>query len=263
LAEWLKASDCKSGEGILHGGSNPSRTTARFHSTGDNAPASGAGDRQFESGWDRVTTQDMASVFAGGWKHPETRSGPGSSSRAIAVIRDELCNVLHQLALRNRDLIINDIGCSDLSWVKAVLPMSADYQGYDVTEWENWPELRAAGWQLKVLDPLVTPMRQADVILCRDVMIHYPTETCMQLIQRCRESAQILIATSYTSGRYGPHDRTFSNDVRQARPSRQFKRLDLSQPPFSLACLRKIQEAHQGKYLGVWDLRASAHSSGG
>jgi hypothetical protein len=155
-------------------------------------------------------------------------------------------------------MVLNDIGCGDCTWLNGVLPEHTDYQGYDVVEWDTWRGLRQLGWKLAVLDAVTTPVREADVTICRDVMIHLPNDMNLDLIENIRHSKGVLLATSYDSGMYGAYNRTFSNDDRQPRPTRDFRRLDLSLPPYNLRCVARVPEAHAGKYLGLWDVRKKA-----
>lgn len=202
-----------------------------------------------------ATAQELEQVFQRGWAHSESKSGPGSTRVATEEVKKGIRRILPAI-VKGRPAILNDAGCGDIAWVRDALPAGTDYTGYDVVEWDTWSLLRTGGWKLIKQDIILEPMRLADVTLCRGVMIHLPNDMVLSLLGNCQRSAKWLLATSYTSGTYGAYDRTFDNLSRIDKPTRNWSRLDLTLPPFSLGDPKSvIAETHGGKYLGLWDLR--------
>jgi hypothetical protein len=191
----------------------------------------------------------LSKIYQKGWSWPpapETRCGHGSEERYTREIRAALPGIITQTGSN-----VIEAGCGDLHWLRgAVLPAGTRYAGYDVCEWETWPALRAAGWDLRVTEDVTTENLPAcDLIICRAVMIHWPDDMCLRFLELARSRAAWLLATTYENA---------SNEGRIARPGKDYSRLDLTTAPFSLGTPAEL--VHDGdakdRYLGLWDLRA-------
>jgi hypothetical protein len=201
-------------------------------------------------------TTDLERVFQPGWKNSDSLSGSGSSTKnteKIAPALRLLQNLLRSETGRG-GLRINDVGCGDLLWARRTFSW-CEYRGFDVCEWPTWAELREDGWDLRKVNAVEECLPDADLTVVRDVMIHLPNAMGIGLLENVEASSRWLLATTYLNL---ANRRPFTNedrDDRIKRPTRQYARLDLRRPPFSLGePLLLVPEYLPGKCLGLWDL---------
>jgi SAM-dependent methyltransferase len=189
---------------------------------------------------------------SGDWGEPGTVSGPGSTIGRTSTIRKEMPILLEEFSIRT----VLDAGCGDFTWFQ-VLELSLDsYVGVDVV-----PELVAAN-QVKygtprrsfhVLDITRDPLPRADLIVCRDCLVHLRNGHVSAALQNFRRSdSRYLVATTFT----GEHP---NENV----PLGGWRPLNLERSPFNLPPpLRFISEAltvedsrYSDKSLGLWALK--------
>ncbi|KAJ5719692.1 hypothetical protein N7493_007270 [Penicillium malachiteum] len=200
----------------------------------------------------RDTQLHDTGIFQRGWPDQanDTVCGWGSSEQHTRQVRKMLTEILDDYNVKT----LSDAGCGDLAWISMIDIGDIDYVGYDLYERATWPELREGGVKLDVLDITTQDTRAADLLICRDVLIHLPNDMVLYTLDRFRRSASLLLATSYT-GDLNPYGGEFSNLKRMEEPSLRHAKLDLSLPPFNLGQpLIKISEDFPGKYLGLWNL---------
>ena len=185
------------------------------------------------------------------WPEPETASGAGSSLRRTAAIRRELPALFRALGVRS----VIDAGCGDFHWFAALDVELDHYLGLDVVE-AMVQETRAhhgtARRRFAALDVIRDPLPRADLILCRDCLVHLENRQVAAALRNFRRSgSRYLLATTFT----GDH----ANDE---APLGGWRPLNLERPPFGLGPpLRLISErdsvedARYGdKSLGLWTL---------
>jgi SAM-dependent methyltransferase len=184
------------------------------------------------------------------WFDAESRSGPGSTLEITETIRRELPELVRELGIRR----LLDIPCGDFHWMKEVDLGVDTYFGADIVAKmvEENNRLHADGVRsfLK-LDITRDPLPQADLVFCRDCLVHLP-ETCVrQALENIRRSgANYLLTTTFPL-------QTRNKDVTFAG---QWRPLNLQIAPFHFpAPLRLIDEhntwksdRYPGKSLGLW-----------
>ena len=181
----------------------------------------------------------MKNIFQEGWTASGTVCGWGSEIEHTKNIRDELPEVIKSYNIKT----INDAGCGDLSWISTINLSEVDYLGYDLVPRELWDK------QLKCqkLDITEETMRQADLILCRDVFIHLPNDLIIKSIEKFRQSSKYLFSTTFMEA---------SNGGRISEPSITYSKLDLTEPPFSLGDpLLCIGEDYENKFSCLWRIK--------
>lgn len=179
----------------------------------------------------------MNNIFAKGWESDGTVCGWGSEIRHTTNIRAMLPRILRGFCFQS----INDAGCGDLNWMSTIQLGSVDYKGYDLNRHESWK-----GHNCEVLDVVNQPMRQADLIICRDVFIHLPNESVVQALANFRKSSRWLLTTSFEMA---------LNQYRTTEPSLRYHPLNLCIYPFGLGKpVMTVPEDYPGKYMGLWYL---------
>ncbi|HEY0730091.1 MAG TPA: hypothetical protein VGD38_18535, partial [Pyrinomonadaceae bacterium] len=106
------------------------------------------------------------------WGDAESVSGPGSNLERTAKLRSELPLLLEEIGART----LLDAPCGDFNWMKNTALKLEQYIGADVV-----PELIARNQSLYgdehtrfvFLDLTRDKLPRADVILCRDCLIHF------------------------------------------------------------------------------------------
>ncbi|GMO13924.1 class I SAM-dependent methyltransferase [Bradyrhizobium sp. TM233] len=132
------------------------------------------------------------------WGAAGSVSGLGSEDPATAAIRDALPSLLQQLGARS----LLDAPCGDAGWIGRI-KLDLDYTGVDIVpsliETNN---ARAARGELAgrflVADITRDALPRADLILCRDCLVHLSFQNIASAIARFRQSgAQFLLVTTF------------------------------------------------------------------
>lgn len=188
------------------------------------------------------------------WNEPESVSGRGSSLGSTETIRRQLPALFTELGVRR----VIDAGCGDFNWFQEVRVELDDYLGIEVVESLaalNEQRHGGQGRHFASLDIIRDPLPAADLILCRDCLVHLKNRQVLAALRNFRRSqSSYLLATTFTAPRP-------NRDV----PLGGWRPLNLEREPFSLGPpLRLISEAESvedshfsDKSLGLWSLRSS------
>ena len=156
-----------------------------------------------------------------GFGGSESVSGPGSDLASTAALRAGLADLLREIGARS----LLDAPCGDFNWMKEV-PLELDsYVGVDVVAElvaRNRERYGNATRTFLHADILRDPLPCADVIFCRDCLVHLPLADCRVALQNFKRSgSRWLLTTSFI--------RTEENVDITAGSWRQ---LNLEKPPF-------------------------------
>lgn len=200
--------------------------------------------------------QSAEQVFSGihrenAWAGDESISGPGSSREATATVRRELPALLGELGMRT----LLDAPCGDFHWLAEVdLPVER-YLGVDVVAAVIAANRERYGSERRAfahLDLLRDPLPPADLILCRDCLVHFSFRDIERALAAFRRSgAAYLLTTTF------PRLETNRDIV-----TGEWRPLNLEISPFRLSPpLRLVDEGYLGeggryadKSLGLWRL---------
>ncbi|MCP2167843.1 class I SAM-dependent methyltransferase [Goodfellowiella coeruleoviolacea] len=188
-------------------------------------------------------------IYASGeWGREESRSGFGSNLVQTEVIRGELPRLVRALGVRT----FLDVPCGDWFWMSRVDLGVERYVGADVVPWvveRNRERFGAPGREFRVLDLLADPLPQADLVFCRDCLVHFSDADVFRALDAIRASgATWLVTTTF------PRWDNWDIDTGGWRP------INLTAPPFSLAPPVRLVNEHCTEYhphftdksLGVW-----------
>jgi len=206
----------------------------------------------------RLFPPDRSQVFSSIYRNAtwgsdlETVSGPGSTLEETAVVRQELPGLLRRFGARS----LLDAPCGDLYWMKECDLGDVDYIGMDVVPAmidAISQQLAAPRRRFLVGDIVKDDLPKADVILCRDCLVHLPTPDVIAALRNFKRSGSTyLLTTTFT-------DRTDNDDLPAAGGWRP---LNLVHRPFLLPDpvlvlnehSRYADGAYPDKSLGLWDL---------
>lgn len=212
---------------------------------------------RFVADRDNFTGLDLAARFerierTNLWGAASSVSGLGSEDIATAAIRDALAPLLQRLGVRT----LLDAPCGDAGWIGRT-KLDLEYIGIDIV-----PSLieannrRVVGGELPgrflVADITRDVLPRADLILCRDCLVHLSFQNIARATARFRESgAQFLLATTFPEWQ----DNCDCEDG-------DWRALNMARGPFDWPAPRELinercEEAEGGwrdKSLGLWQL---------
>jgi hypothetical protein len=165
-----------------------------------------------------------------------TVSGAGSTLDRTERTRQALSDLI------KRFKVVNDAGCGDFFWMSQVDLSGVDYVGYDLIyhpQWELYPRI------FVTLDITQDKMRDCDLIICRDVLIHLPPDMAAEAVDLFRQTGKYLLAPSYTEG-----DNSGTIDDINHKTNMEIHPFNLGKPEWFMG----DTENGEKRYLGLWKL---------
>lgn len=174
----------------------------------------------------RVTSREavFTQVYqSAGWGSAESGSGTGSELRATAEVRERLPGLLSRLGATS----MLDAPCGDLNWMRHVELPVRNYYGVDIVPsviTENRQRFGHAHRRFAVADLTRDKLPRADVILCRDCIVHVSFEDAALILENFRATG----ATWLLLNTYPEVDRN-----RNQFTGGNWRRLNFRLPPFN------------------------------
>ena len=200
-----------------------------------------------------IKTRSTEQVFSGihknrAWDNPESLSGPGSTLAATENLRRELPALFKKFEIKS----MLDAPCGDFHWMSQVDLSGLDYTGGDIVPAlikENQTKHGAAGCRFMQLDLLTSDLPEADLLLCRDCLIHLSFGDIRRLLANVKRSSirWVLFST------YPLLDKNEDNYTGGCRP------VNLEAAPFSLSQpLLRIDDGGDRQHdtfrqMALWD----------
>jgi hypothetical protein len=185
------------------------------------------------------------------WSDPESRSGVGSGLDSTRAVRAELPGALRELGTR----VLLDVPCGDFTWMAHVDLSGIEYIGGDIVPSiveANQRVHASESRQFVELDLTKDILSDADVLLCRDCLVHLSYANIRAVLANiARSNIRYILMTSFP-GRGGNYD-VIDGDWRT---------LDFEAPPFSfpnpkLTIVEQCEEeegAYSDKSLVAWSV---------
>ncbi len=193
---------------------------------------------------------DFSAIYRNnGFVGTESLSGAGSTRFQTRVIRQRLPELVRELGVQS----ILDIPCGDFHWMRDVDLAGIWYVGADVVDemvQRNRDLFGSAFRRFECVNLITGPLPVADMVFCRDCLVHLPYEDALAALETIRQSScRWLLTTTFTRA-------TPNIDLNSAG----WRPLNLMLPPFNLpAPARLITEkcTEAGglagdKSLGLW-----------
>jgi SAM-dependent methyltransferase len=184
------------------------------------------------------------------WNGKESVSGPGSTLDATRNIRAALPGLLERFSIRS----VLDIPCGDFNWMQHVDLNGVDYTGADLVETlieVNKQKFASDKRRFLVLDLTNSALPEADLILCRDVLVHLNERDIFRAFRNIKQSgAKYLLMTNFP-------DQTANQELGQD----YWRPINFQLPPFNLpAPLSGINEGEkdedfQDKSMCLWKIQ--------
>jgi len=150
--------------------------------------------------------RNLFNLSSKGWLSggEETRCGGGSTIESTKEIREQLPELIDALYIET----ILDIGCGDLNWIHDVIPGNVEYTGIDWVLKQDALNRKKPNMRLIDGNIFENNITKYDLIICKDVMIHFDLETALDLYNMILESGSgYLLATTYDN------DNNYGNDA--------------------------------------------------
>lgn len=185
------------------------------------------------------------------WSDPETRSGVGSSLDSTRVVRAALPAALRSLETS----VLLDAPCGDFAWMEHVDLSGIQYVGGDIVPGivaENERRHASPSRRFVNLDLTRDALPDADVLLCRDCLVHLSYANIRAMLSNvARSRIRYLLMTSFPG-------RADNKDVEDG----DWRPLDFGAPPFSfpeprLTLVEECAEedgAYADKSLVAWSV---------
>ncbi|MDQ6949536.1 MAG: class I SAM-dependent methyltransferase [Actinomycetota bacterium] len=183
------------------------------------------------------------------WGSSVSRSGTGSDLRQTSALREALPKLLGELDCR----VLLDIPCGDFYWMAQTDVDLDKYVGADIVSSLIEANEREFGRDDRIftqLDLTSGPLPIADVVLCRDGLVHLAYQDVFRALDTIRQSGSTYLLTTTFVGRSRNHDVLTG----------AWRPLNLQLPPFSFPPpLRIVDERctegggrFADKSLGLW-----------
>ena len=205
----------------------------------------------------RMSSDAQQSIFTrifedNAWECNESVSGPGSTQARGADFQQDLMSLVDRWNVGS----IVDAPCGDFNWMRTALGQrDLVYTGVDIVEAliaRNASLYATPNRRFVCMDITRADLPMADLIICRDALVHLSFADARAAIRNFRRSgARHLLATTFVK-------RSHNKDV----PTGEWRVLNLERPPFSFpAPLALIDErcthsagVYRDKHLGLWEL---------
>ena len=182
----------------------------------------------------------------------DSKSGLGSELGATAHLRSVLPAFLAKHGVRS----ILDVPCGDFGWLSMV-DLGIHYVGADivpslVAENERRYGGSSSGRQFLTLDVTKDPLPRADLVLCRDCLVHLSFDNIERALANIRASgAAFLLTTTFL-------EHETNDDIDDG----DWRMVNLERPPFNLPApidvlveeCKEGEGAYADKALGLWPL---------
>jgi SAM-dependent methyltransferase len=132
------------------------------------------------------------------WLGNQSLSGRGSELSQVSEIQKQIPLLLKKYNIRT----ILDLPCGDFFWMKELDLSNVNYIGADIVEElieENKKRYQDDNISFTVLDLTKNDLPQAELILCRDCLVHLSFEHISNSIQNIKRSkSTYFLTTSFT-----------------------------------------------------------------
>ena len=185
------------------------------------------------------------------WGSDESSSGYGSTLTQTSNIRDKLPQLIKEFNIKS----VLDIPCGDFNWLSTVDLNIEHYIGADIVSdlvCANQDKFQSETCCFELLDITSSTLPQADLILCRDCLVHFSYKDIKSAIENFKRSgAKYLLTTTFIN-------RSFNRNIITGG----WRPLNLQLPPFNFpkplkVLLEGCTEANKqfiDKALALWNL---------
>ncbi len=183
------------------------------------------------------------------WGSEQSNSGVGSELEATRALREEIPALAKRLGVQT----LLDLPCGDFGWLNRVDFGGIHYIGADIVGRlveQNQQLYASSKREFVQLDLVCDPLPQADLVLCRDCLVHFSYATVFNAFENLKRSgSRYLLTTTFTNLQT-------NIDIMDA----DWRPINLQKAPFNLpeplaliveGCFEE-DGAYADKSLGLW-----------
>ncbi len=185
------------------------------------------------------------------WNGVESVSGTGSDERETREIRQHLPALWERHGVRR----LVDAPCGDFRWMREIVSNLDEYTGIDIVEpiiADNQGKYGTESVRFRAGDLVLDPLPAADMILCRDCLVHLSFGQIHDAVRNMKRSgARYLLTTHFPAC-------SRNDDI----PTGGWRPLNLTRAPFNFP--QPVESIHEdcvqdnGRYadkaLALWRL---------
>lgn len=157
-------------------------------------------ERERAAGKVRSLDETFADIHrAHHWQGSASPSGAGAAREQTTTIEREIPDLLRRLGATS----LLDAPCGDFSWMQHVDLTGISYTGADIVPEivaENAARYGAPGRTFVQLDLTRDPLPRADVLLCRDALVHLSFADIRRVLRNVRASGTAYLLTTTFPG---------------------------------------------------------------
>ncbi|GAB4188400.1 MAG: class I SAM-dependent methyltransferase [Simkaniaceae bacterium] len=183
------------------------------------------------------------------WKDSESVSGPGSNLYAARIIRSVLPEILQKFKCHS----ILDAPCGDFNWMRTVDLSNYEYIGVDIVEplieanQQKYSDSNISFIKLNLIDD---ELPTVDIIICRDLLVHFPFEEIFKTIKNFKRSkSTYLLMNTYTD------PKRINNNIKMGN----WRPLNFQKPPFNfpkpIFLINEQYSKHPDRHLALWRIK--------
>ena len=175
-------------------------------------------------GVDLSTKEKFQQIFdSNHWSGGESISGQGSASNQTEEIGRRLPLLIKQLGIDH----FLDVPCGDFHWLSQINLNITSYTGGDIVDKiveKNQQYYGNTSRQFCKIDLINDPLPDADLLFCRDCLVHLSNEDVTKVLDNIRRSKiTFLLTTTFT-------DCPYNADI----VTGDWRVMNLQKPPFNL-----------------------------
>ena len=185
------------------------------------------------------------------WGDAESKSGPGSSVARASLFREDFEQLLRDLGVRS----LLDAPCGDFNWLSGFDLALDSFTGIDIVPQiieQNRARYSGQNFRFEVLDIVSDALPAADLILCRDALVHFSFADVLSALRNFKRSGSQWLLTNTFVAHHANADITTG----------AWQPLNLQDPPFALPPpVRSLDEkclgyggVYRDKRLALWRL---------
>ena len=169
-----------------------------------------------------------------------TVCGGGSLMETTSEVRAWLPKIIAEHGIRS----IADVPCGDAFWMQHVPLNGCGYVGYDLLQ--DVLALAPKGREYRALNAIEAVPERADLIVCRDFLVHLTYAHALRVLANFRASGARWLAVN-------TFPRVVNAELAQSHPGWGWRPLNIEAAPFSLSgAVDEVQEVAAGEKWERW-----------
>jgi hypothetical protein len=180
------------------------------------------------------------------WGSSESFSGMGLEIKNTVSLRKNISYLIKSLKIKS----ILDVPCGDMNWMQMLELKELKYEGWDIVDEiinlnkKSFSDRPNFSFFCK--DALTDEIPNVDLIICRDLIIHFPFEATWNLLRNIVKSSSKYVLISHCRTDFPNTNIKFG----------EFYPVNLENPPFNFhKAMFYIKEEEEVKYMALYEIK--------